>query len=259
MQEDKLKRPYCCATNLSTMKLEHPFEASKDKKYSCPDCTRKIKFCKGEKNVPYFSHYKSTNPCNFFEKPSESEKHSNAKNLLRDRLLQRDPLLFYSECKRCDEKINHPISYSEHSTPVLEYQFVFNGKKRVADVVLLNGNEIEIVFEIYSTHKTNANDRPEPWYEIKADDMLTLSKIHGKYEYKCIRNSVCQECIDKQNEEIERLVKEKELYTKKWECLKEEIREKERKEREEEDRILNKKAIEIYKKNMEPRLILNRI
>lgn len=287
---DKLKQPRCSAINVSTMKLEHPMEAVKTSKYSCPDCSRDIKFCKGNINLPYFSHYKSTNPCNFFDKPSESEKHKNAKMLLFDRLRNRDSLVFYSECKRCKKTEDNPILYSENSTARVEYEFVFNKKKKVADVVLLNGDELEIVFEIYNTHKTALDARPEPWYEVTVDDMLVLTKKDGKYYYKCIKNTVCKKCIDEQNEEIKRLIEAKELYTKEWihaeeeretkkrEKTKEEQeerkrikeeqeirlrqweekrkekqkekREKERMRREEEDRISNKKALDFFRRKL---------
>lgn len=246
--ETNLKRPFCCAINIETTHLEHPFEANKKNKYSCPDCDRKIKFCRGDVNIPYFSHYASENPCTTYNKKiPDTVKHSNAVGLLYDRLLKKDNLLFYSECKRCDNRIDHKIEYTENCNPVKEYQFLFNEKKRIGDVVLLsNTSEIEIVFEIYNTHKTNPESRPEPWYEIKADNMLTLNTVDGFYEYKCIRNSVCKECIKAQDDEIERLKNADELKIKKWKCSEE----KKQNKRIEQDREINKKALEIFKTNL---------
>jgi len=58
--------------------------ANKKDEYICPDCNKEIILCKGEIRVPYFRHKIDTiNPCNYYDKPNESQIHKDAKMLIK--------------------------------------------------------------------------------------------------------------------------------------------------------------------------------
>ena len=74
------------AINKSTNNYEYPKIAVKNNKYKCPSCDKDIIFRNGKILQPHFAHYKSTNPCNYYEKPSESQIHKDAKLLMKSLL-----------------------------------------------------------------------------------------------------------------------------------------------------------------------------
>ena len=56
----------------------------------------------------------------------------------------------------------------------LEHRFTYNNGIKYADVAYLHRNNLVGIFEIYHTHKTREEDRPEPWYEFDASTVLRL-------------------------------------------------------------------------------------
>ena len=161
------------AINIKTNKHEPSFCASKEYTYKCPECDKKVKFCKGKIKQPYFSHYKSDNPCVFYQKPSESHIHKEAKRLLKHVIDSQYPIQMVKTCESCDEMVSRDILYSKDMNCKLEYKFDFCESKKSADVAIIDNNGIiQYIFEIYHTHKTSTKNRPEPWFEIKAQEFI---------------------------------------------------------------------------------------
>jgi len=102
-------------------------------------------------------------------------------------------------CNRCNKIDEYEIpEIGENSVIKLEYRFENNGPK-IADVAYLDNGEIVAIIEIYNTHKTRSEDRPEPWFEIDAETLINMANINNLtcLNIPCIRNETCDECIEK--------------------------------------------------------------
>ena len=78
-----------------------------------------------------------------------------------------------------------------------EYKFEYNESNKFADVAYLKDNKIIQIYEICYTHKTNDKNRPEPWFELKAENILEISNNkNNDIELTCIRNKKCNDCYD---------------------------------------------------------------
>ena len=71
------------AINKTTNNYEYPKIANKSNKYKCPFCERDVIFKNGKIKQPHFAHYKSGNPCSYYEKPNETQIHKDAKLLMK--------------------------------------------------------------------------------------------------------------------------------------------------------------------------------
>lgn len=59
----------------------------------------------------------------------------------------------------------------------------------------MTNDNIKYIFEIYNTHKTNEDERPEPWFEINAYELLKIQIGENKLiNISCIRNKKCKLC-----------------------------------------------------------------
>ncbi|MAJ97318.1 MAG: hypothetical protein CMI56_01750, partial [Parcubacteria group bacterium] len=213
------------AINITTEQHEIPRFASKQSSYKCPECERRVKFCKGKIKAPYFSHYKSDHPCTFYVKPTESQIHKEAKRIMKALIDRNAEIHFVRECSYCDEynfvtnKQTFTIPRNPSFCTVIEHPFTYNNSKKSADVALLDGNKIVAIFEICHTHATLSINRPEPWYEIHAESLVDFaeslisdSKI---VTISCMREWTCAHCASKmahlkQNAEKRRIEREKE-------------------------------------------------
>ena len=81
----------------------------------------------------------------------------------------------------------------------LEHRFEYNGTK-IADVAYIDDNEILCIFEICNTHKTRSEKRPEPWFEIDAENLIRLANDDNlnSLQIPCIRCEKCDDCIEKE-------------------------------------------------------------
>jgi hypothetical protein len=186
--------------NKITGKYYYPVKATKKDKYICVECNKDLILCQGEIRIPHFRHKIDTkNPCNYYDKPSETQIHKDAKLLFKDLLERQIPIIITRNCKSCNKVEEFEISeVTETSNIILEHRFDFNGTK-IADVAYIDDNEITCIFEICNTHKTSNENRPEPWFEI---DAKTLLKNVNESEFSslkisCIRNEDCDECKKK--------------------------------------------------------------
>jgi hypothetical protein len=177
-----------------------PSNAYKTDKYMCIDCKKDVKFCKGMIRKPYFAHKKENDNCCFYNNPTESQLHENAKLVLKYILENKIPLVIDTTCVQCKQNYQTPIPEIETaSTILLEYRFEYNGLK-IADVAYVENNEISCIFEVYNTHATQEENRPEPWFELDAKQII---EVFNNYDYglirlTCIRNKLCDECLDVQ-------------------------------------------------------------
>jgi hypothetical protein len=190
------------AINKHTGEYVYPKIANKKDEYSCPECRKDLILCQGEKRVHHFRHKVDTiNPCHYYNKPSESQIHKDAKMLMKMLLDKKTPISFIRNCTNCKKNEEFEIpEISETSSIQLEHRFDYNGLK-IADVAYLDTGEIVCIFEICNTHKTSSENRPEPWFEIDAITLIGIANDNSFNSLKipCIRCEKCEECneIDK--------------------------------------------------------------
>jgi hypothetical protein len=245
------------AINKNTNNYEYPKIASKKCKYKCPDCEKDVIFKKGIILKPHFAHYKSEKPCYYYDKPSETQIHKDAKLLLKTLLDNNHEISFHRECCKClfeePSIFGYKISkndYNENTKSIMEYKFNYNHSNRSADVALIENDEIKYIFEICYKNKTKEENRPEPWFEINAEDLINqmnsgeIIDEEGTITIQCIRDYKCEECI--QYEEFEN--KKRELF---YEKLKQEEIERKRKEIERKTQEIERKRQEIERKEQE--------
>ena len=185
-----------------------PFEASKKDKYICPDCKEDVILKKGDIKKPHFAHF-SHSKCVYYDHPNESEIHKTAKYLLKN-IFQTAIVIILKNCCSCGKKDNIeletlkcPIFKTEEE---LDKTILFNGSKIIPDTALFDGEQLKYIFEILFTHKTSAENRPEPWFEFNAN--LIIEKAVQLYTTKldtekqisiqidCVRPYLCKYCID---------------------------------------------------------------
>jgi hypothetical protein len=202
------------AINTLTGEYVYPRIANKKDKYHCPECKKELILVQGEIRVHHFRHKKDNNPCNHYSHPTESQVHKDAKYLLKTMLEKKIPIQFVRSyvCCRKNQEFEIP-EIGESSVIRLEHRFEHNNGVKIADVGYLDNGEIVCIFEIYNTHKTRSEDRPEPWFEIDAVTLINIASENKNpvLEIPCIRCEKCQECIDLQEkwriEALERRLK----------------------------------------------------
>ena len=198
------------AINKTTNNYEYPKIANKINKYKCPFCEKDVIFRNGKIKQPHFAHYKSNNPCSYYEKPNETQIHKDAKLLMKTLLDEKRTIFIERNCNYCD--INgRPFNYSddyeifsneytENTNAYIEYKFEYNNSKKSADVALIENNKIKYIFEICYKNKTLEKNRPEPWFEIKAEYLINkinsgeIIDEEGNVLLECIRDYKCDSC-----------------------------------------------------------------
>ena len=191
------------AINKKTREYVYPKVANKKDEYVCPDCNKDLTLCKGDIIIPYFRHkIDSINPCQHYSNPTESQIHKDAKILLKNLLEKKVPISFTRECCSCKKMEEFEIpEITETSTIRMEYGFQYNGSLQIADVAYLDNDEIFTLFEIFYTHKTCSEKRPEPWFEIDAEKLIRLANDDSltTLQIPCIRCEKCDECTEREN------------------------------------------------------------
>ena len=117
-----------------------PNFANRDDEYNCPDCGKDLVLCKGEIRIPYFRHKIHTiNPCTYYDKPSESQIHKDAKLIIKKLIEEKVELTFERDCERCNKiKVCKVIKYNENMIVKLEDPFIFSENRKIADLALYN-------------------------------------------------------------------------------------------------------------------------
>jgi hypothetical protein len=218
------------AINKTTSNYEYPQIACKMNKYICPYCNNDVIFRKGKIKQPHFAHKKSTNPCGYYTKPGESQIHKDGKLLMKTLLDNRRCINLYRICESCSYNKKNVFNirseeYTDNMSAEKEFKFVFNESKKSADVALLENKEIKYIFEIHYTNKTLDENRPEPWFEIKAETLIhdtnTCKNVNEKGEItiECIRHYKCVSCKYREDEREKRLFKDREQQLERKELL----------------------------------------
>ena len=195
------------AINKHTNNYEYPKIADKKYKYKCPCCEKDVIFKNGKIKQPHFSHYKSDNPCYYYDKPSESQIHKDAKLLMKSLLDNKKQISIDRSCNYCEEINYNFIEYNETTKAVIEYKFYHNNSNRSADVALIENENIKYIFEICYKNKTKEENRPEPWIEINAEYLINninsgeIIDEKGDISIKCIRNYKCVKCVEYEENE----------------------------------------------------------
>ena len=232
------------AINKDTSNYEYPKIASKKNKYKCPSCDKDVIFRNGKIKAPHYAHKKSESQCFYYDKPTETQIHKDAKMLLKSLLDNKQCIYISKMCKYCKyETIEDWCEgggemgeyidsyYNENTKAVIEYRFHYNNSKRSADVALIEQDKIKYIFEICYKNKTKEENRPEPWIEIKAADLLNNVNSRNADDdcisIDCIRDYKCDYCIENDK---------KEYLIKKQKELERERQERERQERERQER-----------------------
>lgn len=190
------------AINKTTRKYETPIFANKKNKYECPDCGQDVILKQGEVRKYHFSHHsslteKNQGECAYYSHPGESQIHKHAKELIKA-ALEKKRCLVWKDCNICHIKSWDKVPKVKETDEILvECTFELEGYRKVADVAILDRDGyIKVIFEIYHTHKTREEDRPEPWYELKAMDVINVIENSEEYfKIGCIRQKVCWMCL----------------------------------------------------------------
>jgi uncharacterized protein YkuJ len=185
--------------------------ANKNDEYICPDCNTGLILCQGKIRVHHFRHkVDTTRPCHYYNSPSESQIHKDAKLVMKSLLEKKVPISFVRKCPCCPRVEESEIpEVSETSEIIFEHRFEHNGLK-IADVAYLDKGEILTLFEICNTHKTRNEDRPEPWFEIDAQMLIQMANNEyvSSLKIPCIRIQECDDCLLKKTD-IEKYVRTK--------------------------------------------------
>jgi hypothetical protein len=200
---NKHTKQYCCA------KL-----ANKKEQYICPECNKELIIKKGTKRVHHFAHYKDDNPCTYYNTPTETQIHKDAKLALKQILDNSIPLKITRKCYSCKSYIyDWDVPDLKNCNIEIEYRFDYKKSLKIADLAVLYKNDIYTIFEIYNSHITKDDTRPEPWFEF--DAKTVLNRINkNSIELECIRKEECEECLQQQY--IKELSTWLNIYGDKW-------------------------------------------
>lgn len=197
------------AINKQTGEYVYPKIANKQDEYSCPECNKDLILCQGDIRTHHFRHKVTTNPCNHYSSPTETQIHKDAKLLLKTLLDKKIPVSFVRNCWCCKKNEEFEITETSETSEIrLEYRFDYNGPK-VADVAYIENSEILCIFEICNTHKTRSEDRPEPWFEIDATTLIRKANDNwlSQVQIPCIRCEKCEDCMEMEITEDNKLLK----------------------------------------------------
>jgi hypothetical protein len=200
--------PTLGATNKATGTHVIPRNANKKVVYICPECEKVLTWCNGKIKAPYFRHKVDTNPCNYYNHPSEAQVHKDAKRVMKMLLVSGNQCTMTRLCANpeCKKKDEWEIPMLDDSSCVkLEHRFEHNGNTKIADVAYLYSDadspeNILGIFEIYNTHKTRCEDRPEPWFEVDARELIVSTNTldwlspNQNINIPCIRCEKCDVC-----------------------------------------------------------------
>jgi hypothetical protein len=224
------------AINKHSNVYEYPSKASKANKYICPDCKRDVVLRKGSVRIHHFAHLRSEDPCTYYTSPGETQIHKDAKMALKTILENNIKINCSKKCNICTYIEHISIEKPQTSYDVqMEYRFIYNDSIKIADIALLHDNNINLIFEICHKHKTNTYDRPEPWFEIIALELLeTINNndiLNNPLLLNCIRNYKCKFCIERERKQDEERLKQ--------------IEQRNQKEREEKEERIKQHLIEL--------------
>jgi hypothetical protein len=165
------------AIDTDTQDYVLPGRALKGRSYVCADCSQRVIFRSGDVRIPHFAHYSPTTRCTYYSTTAgESDAHKHAKLLIESWICARRPIAFtwncqeqqaFGSCGSMTQRIL--IDYKDGDEVVLEYRSPSGSY--VADVAVVNAGVVRFIIEVVHTHRTVTTDRPEPWVEVRADQV----------------------------------------------------------------------------------------
>ena len=179
---------YYGAINVVTNAYEIPTDASKRNSYICPCCKLPVILRKGCVRRHHFAH-RSDSKCSLYS-GGESDVHLAAKSVLASQLRKLKYLNIHIQCRHCLTHIQKNITLPHRYDVIQEYRLTHKGHPRIADVAVVEpSGDIHSIYEVYHTHCTDESARPEPWFELRASDIL-------EHKYRCLRNHniSCDKC-----------------------------------------------------------------
>jgi hypothetical protein len=180
------------AIDTSANKYTSPQEANKLCDYKCVECDQKVIFKKGKIRVPHFSHYAHSN-CTYYDHPNESQIHKDAKMRVVSWLKKGIPIKISKNCNQCRHPTQCNVEYSVDDLFEMEYRFDIEKLYR-ADVAILNvEHQLKYIIEIKNKHKTDENRRPDPWFEIEAEEIMQKEFLNS-IELTDVRSFECKIC-----------------------------------------------------------------
>jgi hypothetical protein len=184
------------ARSKSTDKYVMPHRGEKTDKYVCPGCEADVVLCKGDVRRHYFRHTAKC-ACSYFDHPSESQIHKDAKSRLAARLRAGEELNVERFCSQCATSVGEwEVKLEAGCRATKEHRFQHEGRLRIADVaVLCDDDSLYAILEVCHTHTTKELDRPEPWFELNATSVVSAS---DENEFVCQRREVCTRCLEKE-------------------------------------------------------------
>jgi hypothetical protein len=178
--------------------------------YKCPTCQEDVTLKKGDILRHHFAH-KSGARCKFYDGCNESEIHKGAKYFLKSLIESGCKIRIEQNNSCCNKsKIRILPIFDDNYKVVIEHPFKFNNSNKKADVAYINKNTGDmIILEVMYKHKTEEKNRPEPWYELKADDLVADIDNMEKLLY-CHREKdiICKKCFKNFNIEMIRVGEE---------------------------------------------------
>ena len=197
---------YIGAIEIETQKFFLPQHLNKDDKtrnFSCIACDEPLILKVGKIKRNHFSHYPKSK-CIFSSRNSkgESEKHLNAKFKLAYLLKYKIPIKMLVECPYDHTCYLNEVEIKYEDSDKIEIEYSKNESNGfVADIAVINSmtNSIKYIFEICHTHKTSDITkllRPEPWFEVKADEILSLNSYSLNDEDKDTKSENIKEIGD---------------------------------------------------------------
>ena len=208
------------AVDKTSKHLTDPMAATKRTIYECPGCAKDVFVRKGAIKVAHFAHRADKlNPCTYYNRnPTADQRHRNAQLKLKHFLELGREITIGRLCMcGCRWVSNFGITYLPSNIVKCEHRFDFNGSKKSADVAVLNSNgAIVCIFEVVHTHYTQERDRPDPWHEVKADEINAIPSDAIDIVLTCIRQKTRPECIVKQEEERKRIAEDRVIQEQRW-------------------------------------------
>ena len=200
------------AIDIETKSYTLPINACRRKNYLCFSCDEVVRVARGDINKPHYRHLPSSTcllkKITNINNVGESDLHKLGKKIIKHMIETNKPMI-KRECPRCNDKYNIDYEYDENCTIEFEKSFDFNGDVRIADVVIMKDNNIVQIIEIYNTHYTKEEDRPEPWVEFDVKNI-----INKPSSLQCVRQKYCYGCIveieqEQERKEIKRIEQER--------------------------------------------------
>ena len=168
-----------------------PSEAYKEDVYVCLCHNEPLIVRQGEKNIHHYAHFPNANANSNGQRLTyvggETIAHIDAKHILHNHIVRKQPLTIVKRCYCCEDTEEHIIP-TQDATEVCLEKVIGNGSR--VDVHMRTPTT-SYCFEVY--YSSRSDMRPEPFYELHSEhirqDMTTLIDM---------RSHMCADCKEKQ-------------------------------------------------------------